>query len=203
MSTFAPAIASSSVSVAPHIANRKPPRSTNSRIFCGDVLLERGHVREAEALRRRRVLLQQVDEPGRVAVGEIELVELAGEVLVVQVQPVVLREIAVLDFVVPDRRVLDARVLERERDGVVPRRRVGRRVDGDLRRLLERHRFHVARRRSRARIWPSLRVVDRLDGDAGESRLATQLRRVARAETNRRDSSAATQPRRRLDRAGT
>ena len=32
-STSWPAIASSSVSVAPHIANRKPPRSTNCLIF--------------------------------------------------------------------------------------------------------------------------------------------------------------------------
>ena len=75
----------------------------------GDVLLERRHVREAKPLRRRRVLLQQIDEPRRVAIAEVELVELAREVLVVQMQPVVLREIAALDLVVVDRRVVDAR----------------------------------------------------------------------------------------------
>ena len=147
----------------------------------GDVLLERRNVGEAEPLRRRRVLLQQVDEPGCVAIGQVELVQLPGEVLVVQMQPVVLRQIAVLDLVVVDRRVLDAGVLERERDGVVPRQRVGRRVDGDLRRLLERDRLHVARGDLGANL-AELRVVDRLEGDAREARLAPQLGRVGEQE---------------------
>ena len=64
----------------------------------GDVLLEPGHVRVAKSFGRRRVFLQKVDEPRRVAIGEIELVELAGEVLMVQMQPVVLREVAALDL---------------------------------------------------------------------------------------------------------
>ena len=125
MSTFWPAIASSSVSVAPHIANRNPPRSTNCAKLLGDVLLERRHVGEAERASPSPRSFLLLDEPRRVAIRDVELVELPREVFVEQVQPVVLREVAVLDLVVVDRRVLDAGVLERERHRVVPRQRSG------------------------------------------------------------------------------
>jgi hypothetical protein len=68
---------------------------------------------------------------------------LSGEVFVMEVEPVVLRQIALEDFLVPQLGVGNVGVLERERHGIVPRRRVGRDVDGDLGRLLERDHFHV------------------------------------------------------------
>src|SRR5262245_32739335 len=64
----------------------------------GDILLEPGHVRIAELLREGGVLLKHVDEPRCVAVAQIKLVELAREILVVEMKPVVLREISLLYF---------------------------------------------------------------------------------------------------------
>ena len=76
-------------------------------------------------------------------VGGVELAVLAGEVLVVEVQPVVLLQLAAQYLLVPHARVGDLRVLERQRDGVVPRRGVARDVDGDLGRLLQHDGLHV------------------------------------------------------------
>ena len=76
-------------------------------------------------------------------VGGVEFPVLRGEVLVVEMEPVVLRQVPLHDFLVPQLGVGDVGVLERERHRVVPRRRVGRNVDGDLGSLLERHHFHV------------------------------------------------------------
>src|SRR5690349_24639495 len=79
-------------------------------------------------------------------------------------EPLVLREIAALDLVVVDARVVDPGILESERYRVVPGQRLRRRIHGDLRRLLERYRFHVAvgdLTADRA----ELRVIDRLDSD--------------------------------------
>ncbi len=42
MSTLCPAIANSSVSVAPHIANKKPPFSTNCRMCSATSFLRAG-----------------------------------------------------------------------------------------------------------------------------------------------------------------
>ena len=123
--TFCAAIASSSVSVAPHIANRNPPRSTYCRIFSATAFLSAGNRREAELLRRRQVAVALLDEPRRVAEAEVQLVELAGEVLVVQVQPVVLRQVAARSTSSSQTVVYSMPAyLQRERHGVVPRRRL-------------------------------------------------------------------------------
>jgi hypothetical protein len=74
----------------------------------------------------------------------VKLVELPGEVLVVQMQPVVFAQIAALDFVIVYGRVFDPGILEREGDGVVPRWSVRWRVHSDPRRFLQRDRVHVA-----------------------------------------------------------
>ena len=60
----------------------------------GHGLLERGHVGEAVALRGGEVVVALLDEPRRVAEPEVQLVLLAGEILVVQVDPVELGEVA-------------------------------------------------------------------------------------------------------------
>jgi hypothetical protein len=131
--------------------------------------------------RRREVAIARLDEPGRVAEAEEELVLLAGEVLVMQMDPVELRQVRVEDVVVPDLLVLDPGVREGERDRVVPRWRVGRRVDGDARRLLERHRIHVPL----GDLLPDGRhraAVGGLEGDAGERRTAPDARQVGDEE---------------------
>ena len=90
------------------------------------------------------VPLHHVHQPGRAGVVQEELGVLAGEVLMVQVQPVVGLELGAEHLRVPHLLELDAGVVERHRDRVVPRRGVGRRVDRHLRRLLQRHGVHVA-----------------------------------------------------------
>src|SRR5713101_5302251 len=62
-----------------------------------------------------------------------------------EVQPVVLAQCPVDHLQIPDLREPNAGVLQRHRNGVVPWRGIGRHVHSDLRRLLERHRVHVAR----------------------------------------------------------
>jgi len=56
-----------------------------------------------------------------------------------QVQPIIVPQGAVHHFRIPDLRELDAGVLQRHRHRIVPRRGIGRRIDGNLRRFLERH----------------------------------------------------------------
>ncbi len=128
---------------------------------------------KAEPAGRRQVSLVLLDEPWSTAIGNVELAELAGEILVMQVQPVVLGKITAHHFVVPERRVLDPGITKRERHRIVPRRRIGRGVNSDLGSLLERNRVHV----SAGDLTPDRRqsaIVDRLGGDAVERCLATE-----------------------------
>ena len=111
--------------------------------------LLRRHVGKAELPRHRPVALDHVHQPGRAGVVEEELGVLAGEVLVVQMQPVVGLELVAEHLGIPDLLELDPGVVERHRHRVVPRRGVGRRVDRHLGRLLQRHRVHVAACESR------------------------------------------------------
>ena len=104
----------------------------------------------------------------------MELVELPGEILVMQVQPVELREVSLLHLLVVDRRIVDAGVLEGERHGVVPRLHIGRRVHGNARRFLERHTLHVAARHLLADAG-KLRIGHRLGRNAIERRAAAQF----------------------------
>src|SRR5690606_30864809 len=104
-----------------------------------------GNVLEAEPARHPHAFLPLCTEPGRVAETYVKLVELAREVLVVQVKPVVLLKSAGNHFLVPYGLVLYTCISERERDRIIPRRGFRRRVDGYPGRLLQRYRLHVAR----------------------------------------------------------
>src|SRR5688572_2624986 len=100
----------------------------------------------AEPLGRGQAAIPLLDEPGRITEAEIQLVELPGEIFVMQVQPVVLREIARDDLVIPDRRVFDASILQGQRHGIVPWWSLWRRVDRDLGRPFQRYGVHVVAR---------------------------------------------------------
>ena len=95
----------------------------------------------------------------------------------VQVDPLVVVQVLLEYLVVPDRLVLDAGVVEHHRDGVVPGRRVRRRVDSDLGRALERHGLHVGvcDRRTNPRLT---RRVNWDDGNAAQCRLSAYVRAV-------------------------
>ena len=147
----------------------------------GDILLEPRYAGVAESLGRGGILRHHLTEPGRVTVAQMKFVELAREVLVVQMHPVVLREVALLNLIVIDRREIDARILEGERHGIVPGLCLERRIDGDARRFLQWHALHVSRRHlppDRAQLL----VRDRLHRDAVERRAATQLRQIWQEE---------------------
>ena len=105
--------------------------------------LELRHLVEAELGRHRLLHPILVLVPGEVVIGGVELAVLGGEVLVVEVEPVVLLEVPAQHLLVPELGVGDVGVLERQRHRVVPGRRVGRDVDGDPRGLLQHHRLHV------------------------------------------------------------
>ena len=82
-------------------------------------------------------------------------------------EPVVGLELGPEHLAVPHLLELDPRVVEDHRDRVIPWRGIGRRVHGHLRRLLERHRVHVAALEL-APHSDDLPVVERLRGDAVE-----------------------------------
>src|SRR5260221_2715295 len=145
--------------------------------FLGHVLLECRHAREAHSIGGGGILCDEVTKPRRVAIAQVELVELPREILVVEVQPVELGEVALLHLVVVDRRKVDAGILERERDGVVPRLRLWRRVHGDARCPLERNALHVGACDVAAN-GGELCISHRLDGNSVERCSAAQLRRV-------------------------
>jgi hypothetical protein len=84
-------------------------------------------------------------------------------------EPIVIRERRVHHFGIPDLGERNPGVLQRHRDGIVPRCGVRRRVDGDLRRLLERHGVHVVRFDLTAH--GRHRAVDRFAADAIERRI--------------------------------
>jgi hypothetical protein len=126
------------------MANRNPPRSTYCRTCSATAFFSAGTDGSPWRAGRRERELPLLDEPARAAVAEVELVLLAGEVLVEEVHPLVRGELAGEHLVVPHLLERDAGVGEGERDRVVPRGRARRGVDGDLGRLLERHRVHVA-----------------------------------------------------------
>src|SRR5205085_11331681 len=63
-----------------HCEQESAPLDELSDLF-RDVLLECWNIGEAEALRGGEILLHQLDEPGRLTIREIELVQLTGEVL--------------------------------------------------------------------------------------------------------------------------
>ena len=62
-----------------------------------------------------------------------------------QMQPVVFAQCSIHHFRIPDLGERNAGVLQGHRYGIIPRGGIRRRIDGHLRRLLERHRIHVAR----------------------------------------------------------
>ena len=129
----------------------------------------------AELAGHRPVAIDHVHQPGRAGVVEEELGVLPGEVLVVEMQPVVRLELGSEHLGIPDLLELDPGVVEHHRHRVVPRRGVGRRVDRHLGRLLERHRVHVAAREL-APDLDHLPVVERLGSDAVERRVARRRR---------------------------
>ena len=108
-------------------------------------LLLRGDLGVAEAARHLLVRDLLFAVPSLIAVRAVELAVLAGEILVVQVQPIVVVERALEYFVVPDFFVVNLGVFHREGHCIVPRLFVGRRVHGDLRHLFQAHDFHVGR----------------------------------------------------------
>ena len=81
-----------SVSVAEHIAKMKPPAATYSADPLRDRLLVLPDLREARGVRTLLVEGDLLLVPRGVVVGGVELAVLAGEVLVVEVEPVVLAQ---------------------------------------------------------------------------------------------------------------
>ncbi len=143
--------------------------------------LEVGHVMEPEPACGVRVESHHLGEPRLTGVEEIEFRILAGEVLVVQVQPVVACERAPEDLGVPYPLEGNPGVLQGHRHGVVPGGGVGRDVDGDFGRLFERHAVRVRRsdlpadRRDVAR-------ADRVGADARQGGVAADRLAVRHEE---------------------
>ena len=81
--------------------------------------------------------------PGGAGERRIEFPVLPGEVLVVQVEPVVVGELPGEDLVVPEPVVFDLRVVECQRDGVIPGLVSRRDVDRDAGSLLQPDDVHV------------------------------------------------------------
>ena len=118
-------------------------------------------------------MLDHVGQPGHARIDQEELGVLAGEVFVMQMQPVVFAQCSIHHFRIPDLGERNAGVLQRHRYGVIPRRGIRRRIDGDLRRLLERHRIHVARFDCAANRGDRA-LVHRLGAHAVQRRVASQ-----------------------------
>ena len=90
-----------------------------------------------------------------------------------QVQPIVLVQLAGQHLRIPKHLVVDPRIGERQGDRVVPRQGVGWRVDRYLGRFLQQHDLHVGP----LDLGPyggDLRSADRFQGDTAERRLAPQ-----------------------------
>ena len=129
----------------------------------------------AKLMSTRLLVLDILDVPLRVAVVAPELAVLARKVLVVQVQPVVLRQGAGHDLLVVDHVVGYLGVGHHQRDGVVPRQFGLGRIDGNLGCLLQAHGVHIDRSVSYfAQYGCRLAVGDDLDADATQARLALQ-----------------------------
>ncbi len=111
-----------------------------------DGLLQRRHRLESQGARRARLQPHRLDVPRRGALRLVELRELTGEILVMQMQPLVISQPSSQHLGVPDLLVGDPGVLEHHGHRVVPR--CGRRwhVHRDVGRLVQRHRIHVTRR---------------------------------------------------------
>ena len=104
------------------------------------------HLAESQFLGGGLLGTHVFDVPLRVAVVAPELAVLAGEVLVVQVEPVVFGQDARHDLLVVDHVVGNFGVGEHEGHGVVPRQFVLGRIDGNLGGFLQLHGVHVDRR---------------------------------------------------------
>src|SRR5262249_38550360 len=99
---------------------------------------------ESQRPRHGGVLLDHVEEPRGTGVIEVELRVLAGEVFMMEMEPVVLPEPVAQYLRIPDLLELNSGVVERHRDRVIPRRRIGRDIHSNLGCLLQRNRVHVA-----------------------------------------------------------
>ena len=171
-------------SVAEHMANTKPPARTYSPDRARDRLLLLRDLLEPE--RRGELLAQNLipDIPVRRPESGVELAVLPGEILVVQMEPVVFFELPGEHRPVVHRRVRNAGVIEREHHGVIPRQFVRRGVHRDRRRLLEKNDVGVAA------VYflengSHLRAVDALDANVPRLRLG----RVARLLGNEKRSA--------------
>ena len=106
----------------------------------------RAPARLANPMRLRRLFVARhlLFQPGGARIGDVELGVLPGEVLVMEVEPLVFVSARRFDhLVVPDLVVGDFGVVEGHRHRVVPGRAVGRGVDRDPGGLFEHHRLHV------------------------------------------------------------
>ena len=136
----------------------------NGALLCRD----RG---EAQRPSHRPVPLDHVHQPGRARIVQKELGVLAGEVLMVQVQPVVGLQLLAQDLGVPHLLELYAGIVERHGNGVIPRGGIRRRVDRHLRRLLQRHGIHVSALKPTADLH-QLTIIERLHHHPGQRRVA-------------------------------
>ena len=114
------ASAKSNVSDPEHIANRNPPLHDVLAEGLGDGQLQGADAGEAQRAGGRLRFLLLLLVPRRASVAAVELPVLAGEVLVVQVHPVVVGELAVEHVGVVDLVVRDLGVGQRQEHGVVP-----------------------------------------------------------------------------------
>ena len=81
--------------------------------------------------------------PGHVPVGTVQLAILPGEILVVQMQPVIIAQFAFQHLVIPHAVVIHLGVFQGEGHGVIPGQGVGRDIDADLGLFLQHHGFHI------------------------------------------------------------
>ena len=86
--------------------------------------------------------------PCSIAVGAPELAVLARKVLMVKVQPVVLRQLTVQHLHVIDHIIRNFGVGEHQGDGIVPRQLVLGRIDGNLRQFRQLDLVHIVLHRS-------------------------------------------------------
>lgn len=81
--------------------------------------------------------------PGHVPVGAVKLAILPGEILMVQMQPVIIGQFAFQHLVIPEAVVIHLGIFQGEGYGVIPGQGVRRDIDADLGLFLQHHGLHI------------------------------------------------------------
>ena len=166
--------------------HRKQETATQDKIAdrSGHFTLHLTHFLEAHELGGGALAFYLRLVPRRAAVGLVELPVLSCEILVVQVQPIVLGQLARQDLLVVNHVVRDFSVGQHQGHRVVPRLLAVRAVHRHLGRHLQLHAFHIHLRiRHFLQNLRRLHVSDDLMGDPTNDALILNFRDVGHQKT--------------------